>query len=260
MIQDGESMRGGLSTVRREGETILRPWRVWTPAVRELLRHLEQVGFTGVPRALGDGPVDGHEVVSLLRGEVGLYPWPRALLADEGVTALGRWLRDYHEAVRDFRPSSQALWCDPDARWRPGLIMRHGDLTSWNSVWADDRLVGVIDWDLAIPGEALDDLAQLAWYSVPLRLPDRQRRVGYGAGGAPLARRLRLLCEAYGADPANVLDALARLQYDETERIARLGPLGADPWAAFLRQDFIPDIEEERAWALARRAELLGHG
>ncbi|RPK32255.1 hypothetical protein EES39_39145 [Streptomyces sp. ADI92-24] len=36
MIQAGESMRGGLSTVRREGETILRPWRVWTPAVREL--------------------------------------------------------------------------------------------------------------------------------------------------------------------------------------------------------------------------------
>ncbi|MFI6253437.1 phosphotransferase [Streptomyces sp. NPDC051016] len=216
------------------------------------------MGFTGAPRALGDGPVDGHELVSLLRGEVGLYPWPRALLADEGVTALGRWLRDYHEAVRDFRPSSQAVWCDPDARWRPGLIMRHGDLTSWNSVWADDRLVGVIDWDLAIPGEALDDLAQLAWYSVPLRLPDRQHKVGYGAGGAPLARRLRLLCHAYGTDPGDVLDALARLQRAETERIARLGPLGADPWAAFLRQNFIPDVEEERAWALARREEFLG--
>ncbi|WP_329150559.1 aminoglycoside phosphotransferase family protein [Streptomyces niveus] len=77
--------------------------------------------------------------------------------------------------VRDFQPSAQAVWCDPDARWRPGQIMPHGDLTSWNSVWVDDRLVGVIDWDLAIPGEALDDLAQLAWYSVPLRLPDRQR-------------------------------------------------------------------------------------
>ncbi|MFI8940412.1 phosphotransferase [Streptomyces syringium] len=258
MIQDGESMRGGLSTVRREGETILRPWRVWTPAVRELLRHLERVGFAGAPRALGDGPVDGHEVVSLLRGEVGLYPWPRALLADEGIIALGRWLRDYHEAVRDFRPSSQAVWCDPDVRWRPGLIMRHGDLTSWNSVWADDRLAGVIDWDLAVPGEALDDLAQLAWYNVPIRLPDRQRRVGYGEAGAPLARRLRLLCDAYGADPADVLDALARSQRAETERIARLGPLGVDPWAEFLRQDFIPDIEEECAWALARREELLG--
>ncbi|UPZ33753.1 phosphotransferase [Streptomyces sp. LRE541] len=230
---------------------------MWTPAVRELLRHLEQVGFAGVPRALGDGPVDGHEVVSQLRGEVGLSPWPPALLADEGITALGRWLRDYREAVRDFRPSDQAVWCDPDARWRPGLIMRHGDLRSWNTVWADDRLVGVIDWDLAIPGDALDGLAQLAWYSVPLRLPDRQRRVGYGVVGAPLARRLRLLCDAYGADSADVLDALARLQRTETERIARLGPLGADPWAAFLRQNFIPDIEEERAWALARREEFL---
>ncbi|MGV9644506.1 aminoglycoside phosphotransferase family protein [Streptomyces sp. NPDC003514] len=259
MIEDGESARGGLSTVRRVGETILRPWRVWTPAVRELLRHLEQVGFVGAPRALGDGPVDGHEVVSLLRGEVGLYPWPPALLTDEGVTQLGRWLREYHDAVRDFRPSPDAVWCDPEARWRPGLIIRHGDLTTWNSVWADDRLVGVIDWDLAIPGHPLDDLAQLAWYSVPLRLPERQRKVGFGADGAPLARRLRLLCDAYGADPAGVLDALARLQRDETDRIARLGPLGEDPWAAFLRQDFIPDIEEERTWALTHRDQLLGH-
>lgn len=56
-----------------------------------------------------------------------------------------------------------------------------------------------------------------------------------------------------------MLDALAQLQRDETERIARLGPLGADPWAVFLRQNFIPDIEEERVWALARREELLGH-
>ncbi|WP_051966796.1 phosphotransferase [Kitasatospora mediocidica] len=259
MIKDGETMRGGLSEVRREGETIRRPWRVWTPAVHELLRHLENVGFSGAPRVLGAGPDEGEEVVSLLHGEVGLYPWPKALLADEGVTALGRWLRDYHEAVRDFRPSPAAVWCDPAAQWRPGLIMRHGDLTSWNSVWENDRLTGFIDWDLAIPGEPLDDLAQLAWYSVPLRLPDRQSRVGYGKEGAPLARRLRLLCAAYGAVPGDVLDALARLQRDETERIARLGVLGEDPWAAFLRQDFIPEIETERAWALARREELLGH-
>ncbi|WP_327349400.1 hypothetical protein OG772_11310 [Streptomyces sp. NBC_01321] len=40
-------------------------------------------------------------------------------------------------------------------------------------------------------------------------------------------------------------------------RCPKTGP--ADPWAAFLRQNFIPDIEEERAWALARREELLGH-
>ncbi|TFV32123.1 hypothetical protein E4K10_15325 [Streptomyces sp. T1317-0309] len=59
-------------------------------------------------------------MVSLLRGEVGLYPWPRGSSRTRASPALGRWLRDYHEAVRDFRPSSQAVWCDPDARWRPG--------------------------------------------------------------------------------------------------------------------------------------------
>ncbi|MEE1736160.1 hypothetical protein [Streptomyces sp. BE147] len=37
------------------------------------------------------------------------------------------------------------------------------------------------------------------------------------------------------------------------------GPLGADPWAAFLRRNSIPDIEEERVWALSLRVELLGH-
>lgn len=56
-----------------------------------------------------------------------------------------------------------------------------------------------------------------------------------------------------------MLDAPARLQRHETERTAPLGALGADPWAAFLRQNFVPDIEEECAWAPARREELLGH-
>ncbi|WP_329585749.1 aminoglycoside phosphotransferase family protein [Kitasatospora sp. NBC_01250] len=259
MIEDGESVQGGLSLVRREGESIRRPWRSWSAAVGELLRHLERVGFTGAPRVLGGGPQEGEEVLSLLHGEVGGSPWPPALLADEGVVALGRWLRDYHEAVRDFRPSPQALWAGGDVPWRPGLIMRHGDLGTWNSVWMPDGLVGVIDWDLAVPGEPIDDLAQLAWYSVPLRSPERQRRAGYGPDGAPLARRLRLLCAAYGGvDPAEVLDALVRLQRWETERIARLGPLGVEPWSTFLEREFVPDIEAERSWALARRAELLG--
>ncbi|MFJ8045804.1 phosphotransferase enzyme family protein [Kitasatospora sp. NPDC096147] len=257
MIQDGESMQGGLSLVRREGDTIRRPWRSWTPAVHGLLRQLERAGLTGVPRVLGGSAASGEEVLSLLPGEVGLGRWPSALRSDHGVTALGRWLRRYHEAVRDFRPPADALWCDPDAHWRPGLIIRHGDLTPWNTVWADDHLAGVIDWDLAIPGTPLQDLAQLAWYAVPLRYPERQLRAGFGPSGAPLARRLHLLCTAYGADPATVLDTLAALQREETDRITRLGPTGADPWATFLHRAFVPDIEAERTWALARRAELL---
>ena len=39
----------------RHGNTILRPAGPWTPAVRALLRHLEEVGFPGSPRVVGDG-------------------------------------------------------------------------------------------------------------------------------------------------------------------------------------------------------------
>jgi Ser/Thr protein kinase RdoA (MazF antagonist) len=46
---------------------------------------------------------------------------------------------------------------------------RHGDLGPWNMVWASGTLVGLIDWDFAEPGLAIDDVAQAAWNCVPLR-------------------------------------------------------------------------------------------
>ncbi len=248
-------MRGGLSTVRRVGETILRPWRVWTPAVRELLRYLEHVGFAGVPRTMGDGPWRARGGVAAARRSRAV-PVATGLLADEGVTCAravaarlprGRTRLPALVASRLVRPGRPLA---------SGLIMRHGDLTSWNSVWANDRLVGFIDWDLPsrprVGRPRTTGLVQR-----PLRLPDRQRRSATAqprAVGATATATVRRLWRG----PGRRLDALARLQRDETERIARLGPLGADPWAAFLRQNFIPDIEEERAWILARREELLG--
>ena len=44
---------GNVSTVSRLGDTVRRNSGPWTPAVHALLRHLEKVGFTGSPHALG---------------------------------------------------------------------------------------------------------------------------------------------------------------------------------------------------------------
>ena len=66
---------------------------------------------------------------------------------------------------------------------------------------------GVIDWDFAHPGEAIADLAYLAWYVVPLA---DDRRVGeYGFTHAIDRRhRLDILCAAYGGPHAvDVVDA-----------------------------------------------------
>lgn len=254
MIEDGATDKGSVTTVRRIGDTIRRPVGEWTPAVHALLAHLESVGFTRAPRVLG---VDGSdEVLSLLHGEPAFSPWPPALRSPEGIGALGTWLREYHDAVRDFRPPAGARWRGQEEEWRPGMVIRHGDLGPWNSIWHGDRLTGFIDWDFAAPGHAVDDVAQLAWYAVPLRPVAQQQRAHIGKDA--LRSRLTTLCTAYGTDPAAVLDALDALQSREAARIERLGGRGDEPWTTFLTRGDVAEMVAEQAWLRTERAALLG--
>ncbi|MFC9535692.1 phosphotransferase [Streptomyces sp. NPDC056975] len=200
MIEDGATDKGSVTTVRRIGETIRRPVGEWTPAVHALLTHLESVGFTRAPRVIG---TDGaNEVLSLLRGEPAFSPWPSALRSTVGICELASWLRDYHDAVRDFQPPADARWQGQESEWRPGMVIRHGDLGPWNSIWNGDRLAGFIDWDFAAPGHALDDLAQLAWYAVPLRPIEQQRRAPIAGGARPAKPPQRPLRRLQGAPEA----------------------------------------------------------
>ncbi|WP_460066576.1 phosphotransferase [Streptomyces sp. YKOK-I1] len=255
MIEDGASDQGSVTTVRRVGDTIRRPVREWTPAVHALLRHLETVGFRGAPRALG---LDGQEeVLSLLHGEPAFKPWPPCLQSPRGLEELGHWLRDYHRAVGEFRPADGARWQPHEEEWKPGMVIRHGDLGPWNSIWDGDRLTGFIDWDFAAPGHAIDDLAQLAWYAVPLRPTDPERDPGI-TGMAVSRTRLEVLSSAYGAQPHAVLDALEGLQEREAGRIRRLGARGIEPWADFLARGDATQMREEALWLRENRGRLLG--
>src|SRR5689334_2899089 len=61
---------GQTTPVLRHGDTVLRPAGPWTPAVHALLIHLENAGFTGSPRVIGNG-YDGHgrEVLTYIPGD-----------------------------------------------------------------------------------------------------------------------------------------------------------------------------------------------
>lgn len=111
-MSDGEPLTGGnvSAGVVRVGETVRRPAGPWTPAVHALLDHLHAVGFRGAPRPLG---IDerGREVLTFAPGVV---PWPdhfHLLEPDARLARVGRLIRDFHEAARDFTPP-------PDARWQ----------------------------------------------------------------------------------------------------------------------------------------------
>ncbi|MPZ60312.1 MAG: phosphotransferase [Propionibacteriales bacterium] len=80
-------------------------------------------------------------------------------------------------------------------------------------VFTDHQLSGVIDWDTASPGPRIWDLAYLAYRLVPLVGPGNPDVEGHSLSES--ARRLRLLCDAYGhgCEPeAVILVAVDRLR------------------------------------------------
>ena len=81
----------------------------WTPAIHELLRHLEHAGFDGAPRVVGFDD-RGREVLTYVEGEAGSLHLPPALLHEHGIRALGRFIRGFHDAVAAFVPAQDAVY------------------------------------------------------------------------------------------------------------------------------------------------------
>jgi hypothetical protein len=255
MLEDGATARGSVTTVQRVGETIRRPIGTWTPIVHALLKYLEARGFTGVPRLLGIDD-QGREILSFLKGTVAMRPWLPVLREERGLVALGTWVSAYHEAVRGFVPPPHTEWYVPNLQWQPGQIVRHGDLGPWNTIWDEARLVGVIDWDFVEPGAPSEDIAQLAWYAVPLRGEAHAQMAGFETV-PDLPTRLQVLCKTCGVSPAAVLDALAVLQVRERQRIVTLGERGVAPWTEFLARGDQHMITAEHSWLADHRERLL---
>ena len=133
--QDEEVLRGGAvnPSVVRIGDTVRRTPSEATPAVHDLLRHLEAKGFDGAPRALGFDEV-GREVLTFIHGEVSLDDaWPDVLREDSGLVAVVHLLMRFHDAIADYAPPDLAQ----------GDIVCHGDPGPWNIVWRGDDPVAL---------------------------------------------------------------------------------------------------------------------
>lgn len=248
---------GSINAVVRVGDTVRRPTGAWTPAVHHLLRYLTEKGFDGVPRPLG---VDdrGREILTFIDGEPALRAWPERLRNDDGLVDLIRLLLDYHEAVRDYRPRSDARWFGGSAALAPGQVIIHGDIGPWNTLWRQGRPVAIIDWDFAGPGDPLDDVAELALYAVPMR--DDAHAVECGFEEAPdRGHRLRVVCATYGhgATPADLVDrAVIHWQKDVAD-IEEHGPKGVEPWAGFFARGLADEGRGTINWLETNRHLLV---
>lgn len=229
------------------GDRVYRPAGWWTPTVHALLEHLHGVGFTCVPRPLG--VVGGEEVLGFIPGESGPAGWARAV-PEDGLRALARLLRDFHQAAAGFVAPDGARWALSDRPTRPGQVICHGDFGPWNVIWDGPRPVALVDFDLAQPGDALDDVAYALEYLVPFR--DDAQAIRWQGFTAPpdRARRIEVFAEEYGLPGSTgLVDAVIRRQQLTGHHIRILAEHGLEPQRTWAAEGFYEELASRVQWS-----------
>lgn len=193
---------GQMTTVVKIDNTVHRTVGEWTPAVHQLLQHLEAVGFQGVPRVLGMD-AEGREILSFVDGDAGYFDATRTvpvnLWSDDVLVAAAAFLRRYHDATVGFvaQPGTHWQLSHPDLEWHE--VICHNDFAPWNSVFVDGTFHGIIDFDTAGPGPRIDDIAYAAYSFAPLFRPEKCPSVGLQTP-PDYGHKLKLFCDAYGGE------------------------------------------------------------
>ncbi|WP_198153713.1 aminoglycoside phosphotransferase family protein [Catenuloplanes japonicus] len=250
VLQDGPHRR-----VVRVGDTVRRPMLAWSGAIHELLRHLEAVGFPASPRVLGIDD-QGREVLTYLDGDSGPDGWDR-VVDERGLAAMARLLRDYHDAVRDFRPS--ARWASGADRVGTDQIVCHGDFGPWNLVWRGPEPVGILDWDYAGPGTHRRDVAYALEYVAPFRDDDMCLRWLRYPSPPDRRRRIEVFAGAYGLGSTDgLVDDVIAEQQRVLALTRRLAAEGREPQLTWLHDGVIDEGDRRVDWSRRHRHLLAG--
>jgi aminoglycoside phosphotransferase (APT) family kinase protein len=192
----------------------------------------------------------GREVLSYLPGRDQGWPFLPEILTDDGAYELGRLATTLRRALATFP-------CPPDARWHsttgapaPGEAMQHGDLGPWNLLWSPPpsaEIAGVIDWDLAEPGDPFYDTGFLAWFTVPFM--DDTRAAARGFPSPPdRESRLRSFARAAALAPAHVLQLGLSAQQEFATRAATRQ---TEPWPTLRSSALDKAAVADFAWTRA---------
>lgn len=174
------------------GETVRRPLQHNSNFTKSLLDHLEKMNFQGSPKHLGFDQ-NGREVLEYIEGWV---PEKFQQFTDEQIHEAGKLLREFHSAsMKSSLTGIQPVVC-------------HHDPGPNNTVFQDGRPVAFIDYDLAAPGDPMEDLGYMAWTWCVSSKPSR-------GDVSEQARQVRILVDSYGLGPSDriqIVDAMINRQ------------------------------------------------
>lgn len=212
-------LRGGRTTagVVRIGSEVHRPQSANTPFVHRVLRHLQEKGFAGAPRALGFDE-KGREVLSFLPGDV---PTDLGAFTDTQCAAAARLLRGLHDATADFDGNANTF------------VVCHGDASPCNCVFREQTPVAFIDFDTAHLGCREEDVGYAAWLWLDIGNDDLEPE--------NQGRRLAAFLAAYQFETTGnyvdiVLDAQRRAVESSTDPMHRVWAENCLAWTQFNQQ------------------------
>jgi Phosphotransferase enzyme family len=181
----------------------------WASGVIALLRHLEQVGFEGAPRVVGNGyAADGRLAVTYVPGR---SPHPQAW-PDEAASRIGELLRRLHTATTSFAAPADAVWQHVWLRDFTGdkQVIGHCDTGPRNIAGNDGSPQALIDWEFAGPVDPLWELAETTWLNAQLHDDDIAELHGL-PDAATRAGQARAIIDGYGLGRAAREDFRDRL-------------------------------------------------
>jgi aminoglycoside phosphotransferase (APT) family kinase protein len=190
----------------------------------------------------------------LIPGESGAACWPFQA-AEPGLRSAARLLRRVHDATLDW-PFYGLPWAFAEVA--PGFegpsVICHGDPGPWNMVWRRGKAVGLLDWDQAHPGHALEDVAYALEYLTPFR-DDQEAVRWFGFSEPPdRRRRLEIFVKAYGLDDVTgMVDMVIQRQTLTLRHVQQLADLGVGPQRRWVREGFLDELARRVDWSTSHR-------
>src|SRR5690606_10824881 len=130
-------MGGNVNHIIRKENTVIRPTGYWSPSVHGLLKHLEQQGFEGAPRFLGNDD-SGREILTFIAGEVSGNDYPELefyMWSDDTLVELARLLRRFHDATEGSTLLTKGKWQLSYVNEREHEVICHNDAALYNVVF-----------------------------------------------------------------------------------------------------------------------------
>ncbi|MBI2356785.1 aminoglycoside phosphotransferase family protein [Candidatus Dojkabacteria bacterium] len=141
-FESGESN----SEVVRVGNTVRRSLTRNSPFVHKIMKELTRQGYTLSPVLQG---IDekGREIISYIDGT----QMNRSVVTINTFNEAMSALRRFHDILSKYE------FCGNEE------TIIHTDFAPWNLIVKGDKLIGVIDFDDALPGKRLSDVTYACW-------------------------------------------------------------------------------------------------